>query len=80
MEQIVNTLNGLIWSPPLIVLDTRTRRWRSERRLEHPSGLMDWEALCDFQQALLDLLDAHDAKATFFLVARRAAQKPELVR
>lgn len=29
---------------------------------------------------LLDLLDAHDAKATFFLVARRAAQKPELVR
>ncbi|WP_158891231.1 MULTISPECIES: alkaline phosphatase family protein [unclassified Pseudomonas] len=40
--------------PPLIVLDTRTRRWRSERRLEHPSGLMDWEALCELQQDLLD--------------------------
>ncbi|WP_145009081.1 alkaline phosphatase family protein [Pseudomonas oryzihabitans] len=40
--------------PPLIVLDTRTRRWRSERRLEHPSGLIDWEALCELQQDLLD--------------------------
>ncbi|WP_454253286.1 alkaline phosphatase family protein [Pseudomonas sp. Marseille-Q7302] len=40
--------------PPLIVLDTRTRRWRSERRLGHPSGLMDWEALCELQQELLD--------------------------
>ncbi len=30
--------------------------------------------------ALLDVLDAHDAKATFFLVARRAARTPELVR
>lgn len=29
---------------------------------------------------LLDLLDEHDAKATFFLVAQRAAQRPELVR
>ncbi|MGQ7960398.1 alkaline phosphatase family protein [Pseudomonas sp. SP16.1] len=41
-------------TPALLVLDTRTRRWRSERRLSRPSGLMDWEALCDFQQALLD--------------------------
>ena len=30
--------------------------------------------------AMLDLLDAHDAKATFFLVGERAAQRPELVR
>ena len=30
--------------------------------------------------ALLDVLAAHDAKATFFLVARRAARRPELVR
>lgn len=29
---------------------------------------------------LLDVLDAHQAKATFFLVARRAAVRPELVR
>ena len=41
-------------TPALLVLDTRTRRWRSERRLSRPSGLMDWEALCEFQQALLD--------------------------
>ena len=30
--------------------------------------------------AMLDLLDAHDAKATFFLVGRRAEAQPELVR
>lgn len=29
---------------------------------------------------LLDLLDAHNAKATFFLVAQRAAQHPDVVR
>ncbi|MHA3888103.1 alkaline phosphatase D family protein [Stutzerimonas degradans] len=40
--------------PALVVLDTRTRRWRSERNLNRPSGLMDWEALTDFQHALLD--------------------------
>ncbi|MEE2762232.1 MAG: alkaline phosphatase family protein [Pseudomonadota bacterium] len=39
--------------PPLVVLDTRTRRWRSEVRRSHPSGLMDWEALTDFQQAVM---------------------------
>lgn len=39
--------------PPLVVLDTRTRRWRSERSPKRPSGLMDWEALSEFQQALL---------------------------
>ncbi|WP_194787570.1 alkaline phosphatase D family protein [Pseudomonas sp. UFMG81] len=40
--------------PPLLVLDTRTRRWRSESSLAKPSGLLDWEALCELQQALLD--------------------------
>ena len=30
--------------------------------------------------AILDLLDAHDAKATFFLVGERARAQPELVR
>ena len=44
-------------SPVLIVLDTRTHRWRSERSLNRPSGLMDWEALTDFQQQLI----GHDA-------------------
>ena len=32
-----------------MVLDTRTRRWRSERNLSRPSGLMDWEALSELQ-------------------------------
>ena len=40
-------------SPKLVVLDTRTRRWRSESNLAKPSGLMDWEALMDLQQELL---------------------------
>src|SRR3990167_4565941 len=41
-------------SPALVVLYTRTRRWRSERNLKRPSGLLDCEALCEFQQELLD--------------------------
>lgn len=41
-------------APKLLMLDTRTRRWRSEVRRHRPSGLMDWEALCDLQQELLD--------------------------
>jgi hypothetical protein len=41
-------------TPTLIVLDTRTRRWRSESHLSRPSGLMDWEALSELQQELLD--------------------------
>lgn len=40
-------------NPKLVVLDTRTRRWRSEHNPEHPSGLMDWEALCELQQHIL---------------------------
>ena len=41
-------------TPALVVLDTRTRRWRSEFTLKQPSGLLDWEALSDLQQELLD--------------------------
>jgi len=39
--------------PKLVVLDTRTRRWRSERDPGQPSGLMDWEALSELQQQLI---------------------------
>ncbi|GHE99996.1 alkaline phosphatase family protein [Thalassotalea profundi] len=39
--------------PKVIVLDTRTRRWRSESRAGKPSGLMDWEALTELQQELI---------------------------
>ncbi|WP_448649686.1 alkaline phosphatase D family protein [Pseudomonas fluorescens] len=41
-------------TPALVVLDTRTRRWRSEFALKQPSGLLDWEALSELQQELLD--------------------------
>ncbi|BDT59862.1 hypothetical protein MasN3_33560 [Massilia varians] len=41
-------------TPTIIVLDTRTRRWRNRRRPGHPSGLMDWEALSELQHELLD--------------------------
>ncbi|MCB5161912.1 alkaline phosphatase D family protein [Marinomonas algarum] len=41
--------------PPLVVLDTRTHRWRSEQSLDKPSGLMDWEALTDLQHQLKGL-------------------------
>ncbi|WP_044872428.1 alkaline phosphatase D family protein [Pseudomonas sp. LFM046] len=41
-------------TPALVVLDTRTRRWRSEINLKRPSGLLDWEALSELQQELLD--------------------------
>lgn len=38
--------------PLLIVLDTRTRRWRSESSAHQPSGLLDWEAVTDLQRLL----------------------------
>lgn len=41
--------------PALLVLDTRTHRWRSEQSLAKPSGLMDWEALTELQQQLMNL-------------------------
>ncbi|MCG9698208.1 alkaline phosphatase D family protein [Shewanella sp. Isolate11] len=49
-EQWHYTLNT---RPKLVVLDTRTQRWRSESNLAKPSGLMDWEALMEFQQQLV---------------------------
>ena len=41
-------------SPKLVVLDTRTHRWWSESSLSKPSGLMDWEAMSELQQELID--------------------------
>lgn len=41
-------------SPKVVVLDTRTRRWRSESNAGKPSGLMDWEALSEMQQELIN--------------------------
>ena len=45
---------SLATSPKVVVLDTRTQRWRSESRASKPSGLMDWEALSDLQQELIN--------------------------
>jgi len=39
--------------PPIHVLDTRTQRWRSESNPNKPSGLMDWEGLCELQQQVI---------------------------
>lgn len=41
-------------SPTLIVLDTRTHRWRSESDANKPSGLMDWPALTELQNQLIN--------------------------
>jgi len=49
-EQWNYNLNTL---PKVVVLDTRTQRWRSESNENKPSGLMDWETLSEFQQALI---------------------------
>lgn len=40
--------------PRIVVLDTRTHRWRSERSMKNPSGLLDWERLIDLENALVD--------------------------
>lgn len=42
-------------TPPLVVIDSRTHRWRSESAASKPSGLLDWEALTDLQQCLRGL-------------------------
>ncbi|NTS77240.1 alkaline phosphatase family protein [Catenovulum sp. SM1970] len=39
--------------PKVVVLDTRTHRWRSENSANKPSGLMDWETLSELQQELV---------------------------
>lgn len=38
--------------PKIVVLDTRTHRWRSETSTKNPSGLMDWERLEQLEQQL----------------------------
>lgn len=58
-DELINVLSrfqnwDFVWptEPPLIVLDTRTRRWRSEGSPHRPSGLLDWEAITDLQHTL----------------------------
>lgn len=57
-ELIDRLLNWSQWhyalatEPKIVVLDTRTHRWRSEKGIHQPSGLMDWETLQAFQKEL----------------------------
>ncbi len=64
-------------SPPVYVMDTRTQRWRSESSLNKPSGLMDWEMLCEFQQALIgkDAVIVVSAAPIYGVKAIEAIQK-----
>lgn len=39
-------------TPKIVVLDTRTHRWRSESSPKNPSGLMDFERLEQFEREL----------------------------
>lgn len=41
-------------TPKMLVLDTRTQRWRSESNAGKPSGLMDWESLTELQTKLIN--------------------------
>lgn len=41
-------------NPKVLVMDTRTRRWRSESNIKKPSGLLDWEALSELQNELIN--------------------------
>ncbi|GGA82451.1 hypothetical protein GCM10011369_25540 [Neiella marina] len=41
--------------PPVVVLDTRTQRWRSERSFDKPSGLMDYESIVQLQRQIEQL-------------------------
>ena len=39
--------------PKVVVLDTRTHRWRNEQNFNEPSGLLDWERLTELEESLL---------------------------
>ncbi|CAH9055292.1 hypothetical protein PSECIP111951_01212 [Pseudoalteromonas holothuriae] len=40
--------------PKVVVMDTRTHRWRNEQNFNEPSGLLDWEMLMELEDTLLD--------------------------
>ncbi|MBB1324352.1 alkaline phosphatase D family protein [Pseudoalteromonas sp. SR45-1] len=43
----------LTTTPKVVVLDTRTHRWRNEQNFNEPSGLLDWERLTELEESLL---------------------------
>lgn len=50
----------LTTTPKVVVLDTRTHRWRNEQNFNEPSGLLDWERLTELEESLL----SHDQVIT----------------
>ncbi len=40
-------------TPKVVVLDTRTHRWRNDDHFNEPSGLMDWDRLLELEQNLV---------------------------
>lgn len=52
LQQFDNWHYCLETTPKLVVLDTRTHRWRNEQDFNEPSGLMDWEMLMFLQTQL----------------------------
>ena len=54
LHQFDNWHYCLETTPKLVVLDTRTHRWRNEQDFKEPSGLMDWEMLMFLQTQLLN--------------------------
>ena len=67
---------GTLWPQSRLFGPALTRLPINERRV----WLTIDDGPSDDTLALLDLFDAHAAKATFFLVGARAATRPELVR
>lgn len=67
---------GTLWPRSRLFGPALTRLPTDERRV----WLTIDDGPSDDTLALLDLFDAHAAKATFFLVGERAAARPELVR
>ncbi len=67
---------GTLWPRSRLFGPVLTRLPMQERRV----WLTIDDGPSDDTAALLDLLDAHRAKATFFLVGERAAARPALVR
>ncbi|CCQ12173.1 hypothetical protein PALB_30740 [Pseudoalteromonas luteoviolacea B = ATCC 29581] len=43
----------LATEPKLVVLDTRTHRWRNDEDFNEPSGLMDWDRLLELESNLI---------------------------
>ncbi|BBN81885.1 hypothetical protein PA25_18700 [Pseudoalteromonas sp. A25] len=41
-------------TPKVVVMDTRTHRWRNEQNFNEPSGLLDWEMLMELEDTLVD--------------------------